>query len=86
MFPDVENIIKNNQKADVKVDLENLSKTLTEIGNNEIVLFEFEFFNGGPNAKFSEIICGFVPNTDTLEFLDFLQGDLCKKLLRDNKL
>ena len=86
LFPDVKNIMKENQKAYVKVNLENLSETLTEIGNNEIAPFEFEFFNGGPNEKFSEIIRGFTPNTDTLEFLDFLQGDLCKKILRDNKL
>ena len=86
LFPDVKNIMKENQKAYVKVNLENLSETLTEIGNNEIAPLEFEFFNGGPNEKFTEIIRGFVPNTDTLEFLDFLQGDLCKKILRDNKL
>ena len=74
LFPDNEKIMKDNQKADVKIDLENLSQTLTEIGKNEIVPFEFEFFDGGPNEKFSEIICGFAPNTDTLELLDFLQG------------
>ena len=45
LFPDVEKIAQENKKADVKVDLENLSETLTAIGN-EVLPFEFEFFQG----------------------------------------
>ena len=72
-------------KADVKVDFEKLSETLTEIGN-KILPFEFEFFKGGPNEKISEIIRGLDSGTETLEFLDFLQSKICKKILEDNKL
>ena len=86
LFPDIDKISKENQKHDVKVDLEDLTKTLSEIGGSEIVPFEFEFFHGGPNEKFSEIIRSLVPNTDNLEFLDFLQSNICKKILLDNKL
>ena len=55
LFPDVEKITEENKKADVKVDLENLSETLTAIGN-AVLPFEFEFFKGGTNEKFSNVI------------------------------
>ena len=85
LFPDVEKIAKDNKKADVKIDIENLSQTLSAIGN-QILPFEFEFFNGGPNGKFREIILSIDSSSNTLEFLDFLQGKICKKLLEDNEL
>ena len=86
LFLDVEKISEENKKQDIMVDLENLSKTLSEIGSSKVVPFEFEFLHGGPNEKFSEIIRSLAPNTDNLEFLDFLQSKICKKLLIDNKL
>ena len=85
LFPDVEKISEENKEADVKIDLENLSETLSAIGK-EILPFEFEFFNGGANEKFSDIIRGLDSGTDTLEFLSFLQSKICKKILEDNKL
>ena len=85
LFPDVEKVTEENKKADVKVDLENLSETLTAIGN-EVLPVEFEFFKGGTNEKFSNIIRTFDSGTETLEFLDFLQSKICKKILEDNKL
>ena len=84
-FPDVEKISKDNAKAHVKLDMENLSQTLSTIGN-QILPFEFEFFNGGPNEKFREIILSIDSSSNTLEFLDFLQGKTYKKILEDNKL
>ena len=84
-FPDVEKISEENEKTDVKIDFENLSETLSTIGN-QILPFEFEFFNGGINEKFSNIIRSLDSGTDTLEFLDFLQSKICKKNLEDNKL
>ena len=85
LFPDVEKISEDNRKADVKVDLGNLSETLTAIGN-EVLPFEFEFFKGRTNEKFSNIIRTLDSGTETLEFLDFLQSKICKKILEDNKL
>ena len=85
LFPDVDKIAEDNKKADVKVDIENLSKTLSAT-DKEILPFEFEFFNGGATEKFSNIIKLLDSGSDTLEFLDFLQSKICKKILEDNKL
>ena len=65
--------------------MENLSQTLSAIGN-QILPFEFEFFNGGLNENFKDIIRSIDSSSNTLEFLDFLQGNFCKKILEDNKL
>ena len=46
LFPDIDNIINENKKADLEIDFTNLTKTLSEI-ENQVVPFEFEFFNGG---------------------------------------
>ena len=86
LFPDVEETLADNSKADVKVDIDNLSQTFTETGNSEIIPFEFDFFNGGKNEKFRENLVPFAPNTETIEFIDFLESDVCKKILMDNKL
>ena len=59
---------------------------MSNIGKSEIVPFEFEFFHGGQNEKFSEIIRSLAPTTGNLEFLDFLQSDVCRKISKDNKL
>ena len=80
LFPDVEKIAEINKKADVQPDLENLSETLAAIGN-EVLPFEFEFFKGSNNEKFSNIIRTLDSGPDTLEFLDFLQSKVCKKIL-----
>ena len=85
LFPDVEKITEENKKADVKVDLENLSETLTAI-SKEVLPFEFEFFKGGTNEKFSNVIRTLDSGTETLEFLGFLKSKICKKILEDNKL
>ena len=78
LFTDVEKIAEVNKKADVQHDLENLSETLAAIGN-EVLPFEFGFFRGGTNDKFSNIIRTLDSGVDTLEFLDFLQSSLQKK-------
>ena len=85
LFPDVEKIAHENKKAYIQPDLENLSETLAAIGN-EVLPFEFEFFKGGTNEKFSNIIRTLDSGVYTLEFLDFLQSKVCKNFLEDNKL
>ena len=42
LFPDVDQKV-NEKEKDFKLDIENLSQVLSEIGKSEIVLFEFEF-------------------------------------------
>ena len=86
LFPDVEKISEQNSRADVEPDFKNLSETLTAISRSDIVPFEFEFFKGGNNENFSSIIRGLDSEADTVEFLNFLQSNVCKKILEDNKL
>ena len=84
LFPNIDKI-NTNDTADVKTDFENLSETLSGIGN-EVLPFEFDFFKGGTNEKFSDIIRTLDSGTETMQFLDFLQSKICKKILEDNKL
>ena len=84
LFPNIDKI-NTNDTADVKTDFENLSETLSAIGN-EVLPFEFDFFKGGVNEKFSDIIKTLDSGTETLQFLDFLQSKVFKKILEDNKL
>ena len=86
LFPDVEKISEQNKRADVEPDFVNLSETLTAISRSDIVPFEFEFFKGGNNENFNDIIRGINSGGDTLDFLNFLQSNICKKILDDNKL
>ena len=86
LFPDVEKISEENKKTDVTADFDNLSETLSAIEPNQIVPFEFEFFKGGKNAKFVEILESIDSSADTREFIDFLQGNICKRILENNKL
>ena len=86
LFPDVEKISEENKKTDVTADFDNLSETLSAIEPNQIVPFEFELFKGGENAKFAEIVESIDSSPDTREFIDFLQGNICKRILENNKL
>ena len=86
LFPDVEKISEQNRQADVEPDFKNLSETLTAISRSDIVPFEFEFFKGGNNENFSSIIRGLDSGADTVDFINFLQNNVCKKILEDNKL
>ena len=87
LFPDIDNIINQNKKADLEIDFPNLTNTLSEI-ENQIVPFEFEFFNGGENNKFREIILGLgnVSGHKIIKFVNFLESQICKKILADNKI
>ena len=87
LFPDIDKIINENKKADLEIDFKNLTTTLSEI-ENQIVPFEFEFFNGGENNKFREIILGLgnVSDHNIIKFVNFLESEICKKILTDNKL
>ena len=87
LFPDVGEINKNEKKADVIVEYENLSETLGSIEPTENIPFDFEFFNGGSHRRFAEILENFADdNEDITEFLNFLQGDICRNILENNKL
>ena len=85
-FPDVEKISEQNKRADVEPDFDNLTETLTAISRSDIVPFEFEFFKGGNNENFSDIIRGIDSGGDTIAFINVLQSNVGKKILEDNKL
>ena len=81
LFPDIDKIIDQNKKADLEIDFKNLTSTLSEI-ENQIVPFEFEFFNGGENNKFREFIFGLGgvnADDNTIKFVNFLESKICKK-------
>ena len=67
-----------------EMDMENLTEILSKIGDDKP--FEFEFFTGVKNKKFDDTMRSYGFSTDNLEFLDFLQSDICKKILTSNKL
>ena len=87
LFPDVGEINKKEKKSDVVVEYENLSETLGSIEPTENIPFDFEFFNGGQHPRFAEILENFAENNyDMTEFINFLQGDICRNILENNKL
>ena len=86
LFPNI-NEIDSKENADMILHYENLSETLSAIEPTEIMPFEFEFFKGGANPQFEEIINSLTEiNEDTTEFINFLQGNICKNILENNKL
>ena len=85
LFPDVDKLEREKSKK-FNIEVENLSKILSEIGETALVPFEFEFFNGGENETFAENIRSLAPSTENLAFLDFLMSDISQNILTDNKL
>ena len=87
LFPDIGEIYNDKEKADLVLRYDNLAETLSAIEPTEIMPFEFEFFKGGPHPQFAEQIESFSNvNEDTTEFINFLQGNICKNILENNKL
>ena len=72
----------NDEKNEL--DMENLTEILSKIGDDEKP-FESEFFTGGGNKKFDDTMRSYGLSTDNIEFLDFLQSEICKKILTTNK-
>ena len=86
LFPNIEQEIENTDKADLHIDFENLSQILSQI-ENKIVPFEFEFFQGGKNEKFREMIIGGIDSSnDTIDLINFLESKICQNILVENKL
>ena len=86
LFPKLDEVInekKDDEKNEAKI--ENLTQILSKTDSNSVP-FEFEFFTGGKNEKFDEISRSLQLSSDNLEFLDFLQSDICKRILVSNKL
>ena len=85
LFPEIDHQVTeqiNDEKNEI--DMENLTESLSKIGNDEKP-FEFQFFTGGENKKFNNTMRSYGLPTDNLEFLDFLQSEIRKKILATNK-
>lgn len=84
IFPNLDDIEKVDHQI-FKQTVEKLTETLSKINEGDTP-FEFEFFIGWKNEKFGDYIRGIGPSTENIEFLDFLQSDIYKKIMIDNKL
>ena len=83
VFPNVNEVIKEDSNNDFKEKIDDLNEILNKIGKdndeNDEKLFEFEFFTGGKNPKFEKYITNFPLSSDNLEFLNFIQSEFLKK-------
>ena len=80
LFPEINQVTEekiDDEKSEI--DMENLTEILSKIGDEKP--FEFEFFTGGENKKFDDTMRSYGVSTDGLEFSDFLQSEICKKIL-----
>ena len=63
-FPSI-NDLKEQDEEQFKKDVDNLTEVLAKIGEDDTP-FEFEFFTGGKNEKFDELILGTGVSSDSL--------------------
>ena len=85
LFPDINEVLEEDKKNEGNQDvIENLEEILSNIDRE--TPFEFEFFTGGKNKKFDELMQDAALSPDNLEFLEFLQSDQCKQIFIENKL
>ena len=90
IFPDINQTIKQESET-FKEKIDDLDKIIEKVSNigddqDEQKIFEFEFFTGGYNQKFNSFVRSKGLSTEIQEFVDFLQWDLCKKILESNNL
>ena len=81
--------LSKNLKLKEKIDdLDKIIEKVSNIGDDqdEQKIFEFEFFTGGYNHKFNSFVRSKGLSTEIQEFVDYLQWDLCKKILENNNL
>ena len=85
---EMQNLFGDADSANIERDnlrtfaYENLVEDLANVRQST----RFEFFTGGRNQNFANSLEIFRSNPDTAEFIEFLQSDYCKKILKDNDL
>ena len=86
LFPKLDEVT-NEKKEDKKYEeeIENITEILSKIDSKKVP-FEFEFFSGGKNKKFDKVMRSIGLSSDNIDFLDFLQSNICKRILISNKL
>ena len=88
LFPDVDVAIKEKQET-FKERTENIEELVQKVGENDKnspVTFQFEFFQGGENAKFDSFMKNFGHTEENLKFIEFLQSEYCRKIFESNNL
>ena len=88
LFPDVDVAIKEKQET-FKERTENIEELVQKVGENDknsSVTFQFEFFQGGENAKFDSFMKNFGLTEENLKFIEFLQSEYCRKIFETNNL
>ena len=88
LFPDVDVAIKEKQET-FKERTENIEELVQKVGENDKnspVTFQFEFFQGGENAKFDSFMKNFGLTEENLKFIEFLQSEYCRKIFETNNL
>ena len=86
IFPDVDEKIteKDNQSIN-QLPLSDLSEILSKTDKGEVAK-QLEFFEGGISREFETKVWSIGLSSDSIEFLDFLQSDICEGLLKNSKL
>ena len=84
LFPDVDTTIKEKQET-FKERTENIEELVEKVGNASQI-FQFEFFQGGENAKFNSFMNNFGLTEENQKFIEFLQSEYCRKIFETNNL
>ena len=88
LFPDVDEAIKEKQET-FKERTENIKELVQKVGDadkDSQLTFQFEFFQGGENAKFSSFMNNFGLTEENQKFVEFLQSEYCRKIFETNNL
>ena len=88
IFPDVDTTIKEKQET-FKERTENIKELIEKVGDadqNSQLTFQFEFFQGGENAKFNSFMNNFGLTEENQKFIEFLQSEYCRKIFETNNL
>ena len=72
--------MKKKEDNKYEEEIENITEILSKIDSDKVP-FEFEFFSGGKNKKFDKLMQSICLSSDNIDFLYFLQSDICKCML-----
>ena len=72
--------MKKKEDNKYEEEIENITEILSKIDSGKVP-FEFEFFSGGKNKKFDKLMQSICLSSDNIDFLYFLQSDICKCML-----
>ena len=88
LFPDVDEAIKEREETfkERTENIEELVKKVGETDKDSQSTFQFEFFQGGENAKFNSFMNNFGLTEENRKFIEFLQSEYCRKIFETNNL